>query len=66
MHLGMNGPSVNLKFQEDLKKRFEETIGETFVDVSCTLHKVHTSFKKGVVLLPIDIDQFVVDLHGFF
>ena len=30
-HLGMNGPSINLrKFQEDLKNHFEETTGEKF------------------------------------
>ena len=30
------------------------------------LHQLPTSFKKGVTALPIDIDQFVVDLHVFF
>ena len=64
MHLGMDGPSVNLKFQEDLKKDFEETTGEKFLDVdTLTLSKVYTSFKKEVSVLPIDIDQFIVDLH---
>ena len=28
--------------------------------------KVHTSFKKEGSVLPIDIDQFAVDSHGFF
>ena len=32
----------------------------------CLLHKVHGSFKHGIESLPIDIDQFAVDLHGFF
>ena len=27
---------------------------------------MHTSFKKGLSALPIDIDQFAVDLHNFF
>ena len=67
LHIGMDGPNVNLKFQKDLKKHFEETSGETFLDIdACTLHKVHTSFKKGVKMLSIDIDQFAVDLHDFF
>ena len=30
------------------------------------LHKVHTCLKKDVLILPIDIDQFSVELHGFF
>ena len=33
---------------------------------TCLLHKVHGSFKHGVRSLPIDIDQFAVDLYGFF
>ena len=67
LHIGMDGPNVNLKFQKDLKKHCEETSGETFLDIdTCTLHEAHTSFKKGVKMLPIDIDQFAVDLHGFF
>ena len=33
---------------------------------TCTLHKVHGSFKVGVQCLPINIDQFAVDLHSFF
>lgn len=65
MHLDMDGLSVNLKFQDDFKKHFEETAGEEFLDAdTCTLHKVHMPFKKGVSVLPID--QFVVNLHGFF
>ena len=33
---------------------------------TCLLHKVHGLFKHGIKSLPIDIDQFTVDLHGFF
>ena len=67
LHIGMDVPNVNLKFQNDLMNHFQETSGESFLDIdTCTLHKVHTSFKKGVQKLPVDIDQFAVDLHGFF
>ena len=46
---GMDGPNVNLKFQEDLKEKFEETSNKTYLDIgTCTLHKVHISFKKGI------------------
>ena len=27
---------------------------------------MHISFKKGISSLPVDLDQFAVDLHGFF
>ena len=49
LHMGMGGSNVNLKFQEDLKGKFEENSNKTFLDIdTCTLHKVHTSFKKGI------------------
>ena len=66
LHLGTNGPSVNLKFQQDLPKYFDEK-GVSFFNIdTCLLHKVHRSFKHGIKSILIDIDQFAVDLHGFF
>lgn len=66
LHIGMDGPNVNLKFQSALLEDFE-SCDKSFLDIdTCTLHKVHTSFKKGVSSLPIDIDSFAVNLHGFF
>ena len=66
LHIGMDGPNINLKLKEDLRKHFEEATGQKFLNINtCTLHKVHTSFKKRVTALPNDIDQFAVDLHGF-
>ena len=50
-----------------MKGKFEENSYKTFLDIdTCTLHKVHTSFKKGISKLPLDIDQFAVNLHSFF
>ena len=66
LHLGMDGPNVNLKFQQNLAKYFDEK-GVSFLNIdTCLPHKVHGSFKHGVKSLPTDIDQFTVDLHGFF
>ena len=62
----MDGPNVNLKFQQDLAKYFDEK-GVLFLNIdTCLLHKVHGLFKHDIKSLPIDIDQFTVDLHGFF
>ena len=60
----MDGPNVNLKFQQDLAKCFDEKSVSFFNIDTCLLHKVHRSFKHRVKSLPID--QFTVDLHGFF
>ena len=60
LHLGMDGSNVNLKLQKDLKTHFKESYNKEFLDIdTCTL-------KKGVLQLPIDIDNFAVNLHGFF
>ena len=32
LHIGVDGPNVNLKFQEDLIGKFEETSSKTFLD----------------------------------
>ena len=60
LHIGMDGPNVNLKFQNDLLNFFQETYGGAFLNIdSSTLHKVHNSFKSRVRTLPID-------MYGFF
>ena len=58
LHIGMYGPNVELKFQEDLKGKFEETSKEIFLDTDTfTLHKAHTSFsKEDICKLPLDTD----------
>ena len=66
LHIGMVVPNLNLKFQEYLKGKFEETSNKTFLDIDTyTHHKVHTSFKKVISKFPLDIDQLAVNLHSF-
>ena len=66
LHTGIDGPNVNLKLQEDLKRKFDETSNKIFLDTdTSTLHKVHTSSKNGFSKLPSDIDQFAVNFHIF-
>ena len=63
----MDGTNVSLKFQKNLKTNFKESFYKEFLEINTyTLHKVHTSFKKGVLQLPIDIDNFAISLHGLF
>ena len=63
--LGMDESTVNVKFQQDLKTHFKEFYNKEFLDIDTyTLHKVRTVFKKGVQQLPINIDNFTVNLHG--
>ena len=57
LHIGIDGPNINLKFKEDSRKHFEEATGQKFININTfTLHKVHTSFKNRMTALPNGID----------
>ena len=66
LHLGMDGPNMNKKFQRLLlESSYLQKI--TFLDVgTCPLHTVHNAFRKGVSFLRFNIDQFTLDIHFFF
>ena len=67
LHIVMDGPNGNLKFQEDLKGKFKETWNKTVLDMdTCAVHKVYTSFKKAIFKLSVDVDQFAVNFHTCF
>ena len=66
LHLGMDGPNVNKKFQSLLLESpyLENT---TFLDIgTCPLHIVHNAFRKGVSSLRFNVDQFALDINFFF
>ena len=66
LHLQMDGPNVNKKFQGLLLESsyLEKT---TFLDVgTCPLHIVHSAFRKGVSSLQFNVDQFALDIHFVF
>ena len=52
----MDGLNVDLKFQQDLAKYFDEKDVSLLNIEICFLHKVRGSFKYGVKSLPVDID----------
>ena len=57
LHIGIDGPNINLKFKEDSRKHFEEATGQKFININTfTLHKVHTFFKNRMTALPNGID----------
>ena len=61
LQIGMDGSNVNLKFQEDLKGKFDDTSNKTFLDIDID----YASSKKGNSKLPLDIDQFAVNCIVF-
>ena len=66
-HLGMDGPKVNLSFQEKLIDNLKGETGTNILKLgSCSLHPVHTAFEKGILVLPLDFDSLFHDLRFFF
>ena len=66
LHLGMDGPNVNLAFQRRLQSHFA-TEGSSFLDIgTCPLHSIHNGFSKGVKVIDFDLEQFIVDINSFF
>ena len=64
LHLGMNGPNVNLSFEKKLLTKLEENIGATFLKFgACSLHPVDTAFCKGITKIPFDYDKFFYELQ---
>ena len=67
LHLGMDGPNVNLKFQTLLLQSNLAEAKTTFLNIgTCPLHIVHNAFRKGVSSLVCNVDQFAIDIHFFF
>ena len=65
LHLGMDGPKVNLTFQKKLAELLHEE-GTEFMDLgTCSLHPVHTAFRKGLSQLSFPFESFFHDLHFF-
>lgn len=49
LHIGMDGPNVNLKFQKLLNAELMNMYGKKIIDIgTCSLHPVHTGFAKGL------------------
>ena len=79
LHLGMDGPNVNLSFENKLESNLE-SINTSFLRIgTCSLHPTHTAFRKGIKSLysntinisgekesTFDLDDFFNDLHFFF
>ena len=67
LHLGMDGPNVNLKFQTLLlQSNLLAEAKNTFLNIGTyPLHTVHNAFRKGVSSLACNVDQFAVDIHFF-
>ena len=63
----MDGPNVNLSFEEKLIGNLKGETGKHILKLgSCSLHPVYTTFRKGVLIFPLDFDSLFHDLHFYF
>ena len=63
LHIGMDGPNVNLAFERKLANE----LGTPFLKLgSCSLRPIHTTCRKRIKKLSFDIDLFFNDIHFFF
>ena len=68
LNIGMDGPTVNTSFLNQLKFEMGES-HQSFIDIgTCPLHITNNSFKAilNVIKPIIDLDQVATDLHFFF
>ena len=68
LHIGMDGPAVNLKFEKLLKSSatFQSLEKEILSVGTCPLHIVHNAFCAGITKLDFKIDSFLIDVNFFF
>ena len=67
LHVGMDGPAVNLKFEKLLKdsSTFKLSQKEILSLGTCPLHIVHNAFRAGITQLDFKIDSLLIDIHFF-
>lgn len=67
LQYSMDGPAVNIAFLRPLNAHLESEQSPPLIDLgTCTLHPVHTAFRKGVEGLPFDVEHFVTDVYQWF
>ena len=65
LHLSVDGPNVNLRFEELLNTSLEMKNLNTSILLigTCPLHIVHNVFRAGVNNLNFSIDSFAIDVN---
>ena len=62
-----DNPNVNKKLVAMVDQYMKDQHYTKLLDVgACALHPTHTSFRKALDELDIDVWSFAVDLHGYF
>ena len=68
LHISMDGPNVNVKFERLLKSSKKmKSLNTNIISIgTCPLHIVHNAFRAGVNVLNFNIDSFAIGVNFFF
>ena len=67
LQCSVDSPAVNNAFLRKLNFYFDFQKVPPLVDLgTCSLHPVHTAFRKAVEALPFDVEQFATDIYQWF
>jgi len=67
LQCSMDGPAVNLAFLRRLNAHLESEQCPPLIDLgTCSLHPVHTAFRKAFESLPFDVEHYVTDIYQWF
>ena len=68
LHLGMDGPNVNVKCENLLQSsEIMKNLNTNIIFIrTCPLHIVHNSFRAWVNVFNFKIDLFIIDVNIFF
>jgi hypothetical protein len=62
----MDGPNVNLSFHKKIEKHLLDNHNKKIINIgTCSLHKMHTAFMKGLEKVDFNYDEFAQDCHFF-
>ena len=64
--LSRDNPNVMKGFGQILSEKVTSLGNPKLIQAPCTLHPTHTSLKEGLTKMDLDVDLFLVDIHGWF
>ena len=64
--ISRDNPNVMKSFNKKLEDIVLDQGNPKLFESPCVLHPTHTSFKKGIEKLSMEVDKFLLNVHGWF
>lgn len=66
LQISMDGPNVNLSFHKKFEKDLLDNHNKKIINTgTCSFHKMHTAYVKGLEKVDFNYDEFAQDCHFF-